>query len=610
MRFSHFFVDRPIFATVLSVLIVLVGAIAYVGLPVAQFPEVAPPTIVVNASYPGASAEVVADTVATPIEQEINGVEGMLYLVSQATGDGRLSLTVTFELGTDLDEAQVLVQNRVAIAEPRLPEAVRRLGVTTRKNSPDLMMVIHMYTPDGSRDNLYVSNYARTQVVDRLARIDGVGEARLFAERAFSMRVWLDPELIAARDLTAGEVVNALRQNNLQVASGTLNQLPVPEPGAFELSVQTLGRLTDPSQFGEIVIKTDEDGRSTRVRDIGRVELGAQDYGTNGYLDRDPALPIIIFQRPGSNALETAAAVIEAMEDMSKQFPTGVAYDIIYNPTEFIEESVNAVYTTIFEAVGLVILVIIVFLQSWRASIIPIVAIPVSLIGTFAVMSAFGFSLNNLSLFGLVLAIGIVVDDAIVVVENVERYLKEGLRRTRRRTRRWTRSAARWSRLRWCCPRCSYRRPSSPASPGLLPAVRAHHRERDDHLGGCLAHAFAGAVRAVAQGARSGSSAVRSQQGSSVAVQGLCPRVQLELRPDVERLCRPHPPAGPPGDRHARYLRRPHRAHRPSVRAHPGRLHSRSRPGLFHHRHLPAARRFADPNRRSRETRHRHYPLA
>jgi HAE1 family hydrophobic/amphiphilic exporter-1 len=427
MRLSHFFIERPIFASVVSILITLLGAISYLDLPVAQYPQVAPPTIQVSASYPGASAEVVADTVATPLEQEINGVEGMLYMLSQATSDGRLVLTITFTLGTDLDKAQVLVQNRVAIAEPRLPEAVRRLGVSTRKNSPDLMMVIHIKSPDGSRDNLYLSNYAKTQIIDRLARVPGVGDARIFAEREFSMRVWLDPDLAAARGLTAGEMVAALRENNLQVASGVLSQPPVPTPGAFELNVQTLGRLVSPEQFGNIVVKTGAERRTTRVRDIARVELGAQSYTTNGYLDTSAALPILIFQRPGSNALETARQVIDTVEQMAAAFPEGVGFDIIYNPTRYIAESIDEVYTTIFEAVILVILVIVVFLQTWRAALIPIIAIPISLIGTFAVMAAFGFSLNNLSLFGLVLAIGIVVDDAIVVVENVERHLREGM---------------------------------------------------------------------------------------------------------------------------------------------------------------------------------------
>src|SRR5262245_21980333 len=427
MRLSHFFIDRPIFAAVLAIFITLIGGVAYFTLPVAQYPEIAPPTIVVTASYPGASAEVVSNTVATPLEQEINGVEHMLYMVSQATGDGNLQLTVTFALGTDLDIAQVLVQNRVAVAEPRLPEEVRRIGVTVRKNSPDLMMVIHLSSPDASRDQLYISNYATLQIKDVLARLDGVGDVRVFGARDYAMRIWLDPERTAARNLTAGEVVAALQAQNVQVAAGVLNQPPVPKPGAFQLNIETLGRLTDERQFLNIIVRTDPDGRVTRIRDIGTVELGAQDYNANGYLDERSAVPLLIFQRPGSNALATAAEILTTMKELSKDFPTGLRYDVVYNPTDFIAQSVEAVKHTIYEAVALVVLVVILFLQTWRASIIPIVAIPVSLIGTFAVLAAAGFSLNNLSLFGLVLAIGIVVDDAIVVVENVERNIREGM---------------------------------------------------------------------------------------------------------------------------------------------------------------------------------------
>jgi hydrophobe/amphiphile efflux-1 (HAE1) family protein len=396
-------------------------------LPVAQYPEIAPPTIVVTANYPGASAEVVSNTVATPLEQEINGVEDMLYMTSQATGDGVLSITVTFALGTNLDTAQVLVQNRVAVAEPRLPEEVRRLGLTVRKNSPDLLMVIHLSSPDETRDQLYISNYATLQVKDVLARLGGVGDVRVFGARDYAMRVWLDPQRTAARNLTGSEVVAALQAQNVQVASGQLNQPPVPEPGAFQLNIETLGRLVDVRQFSNIVVKTDPDGRVTRVRDIARVELGAQDYSANGYLNERRAVPILIFQRPGSNALATADGILATMADLSKDFPSGLRYDIVYNPTNFIAESVDEVEKTIGEAVILVVLVVILFLQTWRASIIPIVAIPVSLVGTFAVLAAFGFSINNLSLFGMVLAIGIVVDDAIVVVENVERNLRRGM---------------------------------------------------------------------------------------------------------------------------------------------------------------------------------------
>jgi HAE1 family hydrophobic/amphiphilic exporter-1 len=427
MRFSHFCIERPIFATVLAILIVLLGGAAYFTLPVAQYPEIAPPTIDIRTSYPGASAEVVSDTVATPIEQEINGVEDMLYMTSQATGDGQLQITVTFALGTDLNIAQVLVQNRVAVAESRLPEEVRRIGVTVRKSSPDILMVIHLSSSDGSRDPLYISNYATLQVKDVLARLDGVGDVRIFGARDYSMRIWLDPEKVASRNMTAGEVVVALRAQNVQVASGVLNQPPVPEQGAYQVNIETLGRLADPRQFNNIVVKTDADGRVTRLEDIARVELAAQDYTANGYLDERPAVPLLIFSRPGSNALATADRLIATMQDLSKNFPPGLKYDIVYNPTEFIAESVHEVVKTIWEAALLVVIVVIVFLQTWRAAIIPIVAIPISLIGTFIVMAALGYSLNNLSLFGLVLAIGIVVDDAIVVVENVERELRTGL---------------------------------------------------------------------------------------------------------------------------------------------------------------------------------------
>jgi hydrophobe/amphiphile efflux-1 (HAE1) family protein len=427
MGFSHYFIDRPIFATVLSILVVLVGAIAARVLPVAEYPEIAPPTISISAQYPGASAEVVAETVATPIEQEVNGVDGMLYVVSQATGDGGLAINVVFRPGTNIDQAQVLVQNRVAVAEPRLPEEVRRLGVTVRKASPDLMMVVHMTSPDGSRDQQYVSNYATLAVRDVIARIDGVGDVRIFGARDYSMRIWLDPARVAARNLTASEVVAALRAANVQVAAGSINQPPASSEGAFELQVQTLGRLSDPAQFQDIVIRSDDASGVVRVRDVARVELGAQDYRVNSYLDNRPATALVIFQRPGSNALDVAAAIRSAMDELKRSFPAGVDYSVVYNPTEFIQKSVDAVVHTFVEAIALVVLVVLLFLQTWRAAVIPIVAIPISIVGTFAFMSAFGFSFNTLSLFGLILAIGIVVDDAIVVVENVERYIAEGV---------------------------------------------------------------------------------------------------------------------------------------------------------------------------------------
>ena len=426
MKLSHFFIDRPIFASVVSIVFVILGAVSYGRLPVAQYPDIAPPTINVSGQYPGASADVVAATVVAPLEQQINGVEQMLYITSNSTSDGSFSIAVTFELGTNLDVAQVQVQNRVAVAQPRLPADVRNIGVTVAKASPDLMMVVHLYSPDKSRDTLFISNYANTQVTDTLSRIDGVGSITVFGSRDYSMRVWLDPERLQSLDLTAGGVVTALQGQNVQVASGILNQPPVPQPGAFQLTVRTLGRLRDPEQFGDVVVKQG-DNAVVRLRDVARVELAAQDYGRNSYLDRDPAIGLGIFQRPGSNALATADAIKAQMDELSKDFPEGLKYTIIYNPTEFIRQSVDAVVTTIGEAVLLVVLVVILFLQTWRAAVIPIVAIPISLIGTFFFMAMFGFSLNNLSLFGLVLAIGIVVDDAIVVVENVERNIAAGL---------------------------------------------------------------------------------------------------------------------------------------------------------------------------------------
>ncbi|HEX4557020.1 MAG TPA: multidrug efflux RND transporter permease subunit [Xanthobacteraceae bacterium] len=427
MRFSHFFVDRPIFASVIAIILTLVGAISFRALPITEYPEIAPPTVVVAATYAGASAEVVADTVAAPIEQEINGVDNMIYMVSQSTGNGALSINVVFKPGTNVDQAQVLVQNRVSIALPRLPEEVQRIGVTVKKSSPDLMLVVHLISPDGSLDQQYISNYATINIKDVITRVDGVGDTIVFGARDYSMRVWLDPAKVQARSLTADDVVAALRAANVQVAAGAINQPPATSPGGFEVAVQTLGRLSSPEQFSDIVVATDQDGRVTRVRDIARVELGSQDYTTNAYLDNKVATAIGIFQRPGSNALTTAATVMATMDELSKSFPPGMAYRVAYNTTEFIQQSVDEVIKTLFEAIVLVVIVIILFLQTWRAAIIPIVAIPVSLIGTFFVMAAFGFSVNNLTLFGLVLAIGIVVDDAIVVVENVERYLRQGL---------------------------------------------------------------------------------------------------------------------------------------------------------------------------------------
>ena len=427
MRLSHFFIDRPIFAAVVSIVFVILGGVAFFRLPVAQYPEIAPPVINVSGQYPGASAEVVAATVVAPIEQQINGVENMLYMYSNSTADGRFTIQVTFDLGTKLDIAQVQVQNRVAIAQPRLPADVRNIGVTVTKASPDLMMVVHLYSPDKSRDALFITNYATLEVTDPLTRVDGVGSVTVFGSRDYSMRIWLDPDRLQSLGLTATDVTAALQGQNIQVASGVLDQPPVAHQGAFQIAVQTLGRLNNPDEFGSIVVK-ETPGAVVRLRDVARIELAALDYSSNSYLDRDPAVALAVFQRPGSNALATADGVIDLMKQLAKRFPPGVKYDIVYNPTQFIQQSVDAVIDTIFEAIALVVLVVIVFLQTWRAAIIPLVAIPVSLIGTFFFMAAFGFTLNNLSLFGLVLAIGIVVDDAIVVVENVERNIASGLK--------------------------------------------------------------------------------------------------------------------------------------------------------------------------------------
>ena len=426
MRISHFFIDRPIFAAVVSIVFVIIGGVSFARLPVAQYPEIAPPIINVSGQYPGASADVVASTVVTPIEQQINGVENMIYMSSNSTADGRFSIAVTFDLGTNLDVAQVQVQNRVAIAQPRLPVDVRNIGVTVTKSSPDLMMVVHLYSPDKSRDSLFISNYATLAITDTLTRVDGVGSITVFGSRDYSMRVWLDPDRLQTVGLTAGDVVIALQAQNVQVAGGVLDQPPMPKQGAFQFAVQTLGRLANPEEFASIVVK-ESAGAVVRLKDVARIELAAQDYTSNSYLDRDPAVALAIFQRPGSNALATAKNIIATMDQLATRFPAGIERAIVYNPTEFIQESVNAVIETIGEAVILVVLVVILFLQTWRAAVIPIVAIPVSLVGTFFFMTLFGFTLNNLSLFGLVLAIGIVVDDAIVVVENVERNIESGL---------------------------------------------------------------------------------------------------------------------------------------------------------------------------------------
>lgn len=427
MNLSKFFIDRPIFAGVLSVLIFLIGAISMFKLPISEYPEVVPPSVVVRAQFPGANPKVIAETVATPLEEQINGVEDMLYMNSQANSDGNLTLTVTFKLGTDPDKAQQLVQNRVSQAEPRLPEDVRRLGITTVKSSPDLTMVVHLTSPNDRYDMTYLRNYALINVKDRLARIQGVGQVQMFGAGDYSMRVWVNPEKIAERGLAASDVVRAIREQNVQVAAGVIGQSPSLPGTDLQLSVNAQGRLQTVEEFGDIIVKTSPDGVVTYLKDIARIELGASEYALRSLLDNKSAVALPIFQSPGSNAIQISNDVRKTMAELKANMPEGVDYSIVYDPTQFVRHSIEAVVHTLFEAIALVVLVVILFLQTWRASIIPLLAVPVSIVGTFGLMHAFGFSINALSLFGLVLAIGIVVDDAIVVVENVERNIEEGL---------------------------------------------------------------------------------------------------------------------------------------------------------------------------------------
>jgi multidrug efflux pump len=437
---AKFFIDRPIFAAVISVIITLAGAIAVGVLPVAQYPEITPPTVQVSCFYPGASAKVVAETVAAPIEQQVIGVENALYMSSQSTNDGGYNLTVTFEVGTNLDMAQVLVQNRVNLALPTLPSEVKATGVSVKKKSPNILLVVNLVSPKGTYDQLYLSNYATISIRDELAQIKGVGDVTYLGQLDYSMRVWLDPDRMAARKLAASDVANALREQNVQVAAGALSRPPVPLGQDFQYTLSTLGRLTDPKEFGNIVVKTGESGDVTRLRDLvtdvrkdeqgneyGGIQLGAKTEDTSCSLDGQPSIGLGIFQQPGSNALTTAASIRTRMEELKKSFPKDLGYAIVYNTTPFIDESIHEVFKALRDAIILVAIVVLAFLQSWRATVIPLIAVPVAIVGTFAVMLGMGFSLNNLSLFGLVLAIGIVVDDAIVVVEAVEHHLEHGL---------------------------------------------------------------------------------------------------------------------------------------------------------------------------------------
>ncbi|MET0280823.1 MAG: multidrug efflux RND transporter permease subunit [Steroidobacteraceae bacterium] len=427
MKLAHFFIDRPIFAAVISIIVFLAGLIALQRLPISEYPEVAPPSVLVSASYPGASPAVIAETVATPLEQAINGVENMLYMSSQSSASGAMALTVTFKTGTDIDQAQVQVQNRVAQALTKVPEDVRRIGVTTVKTNTNITLFVQLVSPGGRYDLKYLRNFAELQVRDTLARIPGMGQVEVFGGGSYAMRVWLDPGRVAGRNLTAGDVVAAIREQNVQVAAGVVGSQPMASNVAQQLLVTAKGRLATEEEFGEIIIKTGADGDITRLKDVARIELGTADYGIQGYLDGMPAVALAIFQAPGSNALALSDDVKAAMAEMQRTFPEGLEYRVVYDPTNFVRDSIDAVIKTLFEALLLVVLVVVLFLQSWRASIIPLAAVPVSIVGTFAVLLAMGFSINTLSLFGLVLAIGIVVDDAIVVVENVERNIANGL---------------------------------------------------------------------------------------------------------------------------------------------------------------------------------------
>ena len=501
MKFAHFFVDRPIFASVLSIVFVILGLVAYAGLPVAQYPEIAPPTIVVRASYPGANAETVAATVATPLEQEINGVEDMLYMSSYSTGDGSMSLTITFKLGTNLDQANVLVQNRVASATPRLPDEVRRLGVTTRKSSPDLMMVVHMLSPDDSYDQLYISNYASIRIRDQLLRLDGIGDIQLFGAREYSIRVWLDPNRLAAYQLTAADIVRALQEQNIQVSGGALGQQPAPTDAAFQLTVQTQGRFEDVRQFRQVIVKSADGGRLVRVGDVARVELGARDYVTNSYLNGKPAVALAIFQRPGSNALAAAEGIIKKMNELKRDFPSGIDYQIVYNPTEFVAESVREVYKTLFEALDP--------RRPRRHHLPPVVAH-----GDHPDRRDPGVAHRDFRADERVRLLAQYADPVRPRARDRHRGRRRDRRRRECRAQHRTRHVAARRRARdhgRGRQRCARHRPRADGGvrsdclhprhirPVLSP-VRADDRRLDDHLGDQLADAFAGALRAAACG--------------------------------------------------------------------------------------------------------------
>ena len=532
MNISRFFIDRPVFAGVLSVLIFVSGLLALRALPISEYPEVVPPQIVVRANYPGASPKVIAETVATPIEEQINGVEGMLYMGSQATTDGLMTLTVTFALGTDPDKAQQLVQNRVSQAEPRLPDAVRTLGVTTIKSSPDLMMVVHILSPNGKYDITYLRNYAVLNVKDRLARITGVGDVQLFGSGDYAMRIWLDPQKMAEHALSAGDVVNEIRAQNVQAAAGVVGSSPNIPGLSMQLSVNAQGRLQSPEEFGDIVVKTASGGAVTRLRDVARIEMGAADYSLRSLLNNKSAVAVPVFQAPGSNAIQIADAVRATMEEIKQNMPDGVDYAVVYDTTQFVRASIEAVVHTLLEAVVLVVIVVVLFLQTWRASIIPLIAVPVSVIGTFGVMHLFGFSINALSLFGLVLAIGIVVDDAIVVVENVERNIEAGLAPKQATYQAMTEVSGPIVAIALVLVAVFVPLAFISGLTGqFYKPVRADHRHLDRHLRHQLAHPLPGPGRPSAQGPRrpEGSADPCAGRPARLVLPRLQPRLQRRI---------------------------------------------------------------------------------
>ncbi len=496
MNLSRFFIDRPIFAGVVSVTIFLAGLVALFQLPISEYPEVVPPTVVVKAQFPGANPKVIAETVATPLEEQINGTENMLYMFSQASSDGLLTLTVTFKLGMDPNLAQELVQNRVNQALPRLPDVTRSLGVTTVKSSPDLTMVVHLTSPSGRYDMLYLRNYAVLNVKDQLAKLQGVGDVQLFGSGDYAMRIWLNPQKVAERGMSPQEVVAAVRSQNVQVSAGVIGGPPYGSSVEVQLPINVQGRLQDAEQFGEMIVKHDANGTVTRLKDVARIDIDAAEFGLRSLLDNKSAVAIPIFQSPGSNAIEISNSVRKTMAELAQNFPEGMTYSVVYDPTVFVRGSIEAVVHTLLEALVLVVLVVILFLQTWRASIIPLLAVPVSIIGTFAIMFAAGFSINALSLFGLVLAIGIVVDDAIVVVENVERNIEEGLRPREATIKAMTEVTSPDHRHH---PRALRRLRADRVHPrpdrSVLSAIRADHRLLDHHFRLQLADAQPGAGR-------------------------------------------------------------------------------------------------------------------